>query len=75
LRFCLNEGKSELVALAMYNAGTRGVRTGTPYTTLTYVAKVLEQREHFEEQFERYLDPIQAAQAHVRRIDMRFPPG
>jgi hypothetical protein len=53
LRFCLNEGKSEIVALAMYNAGTYGVIRGTPYSTLKYVAQVMEYKENLEEKFQR----------------------
>ncbi len=53
LRFCLNEGKSEIVALAMYNAGTYGVIRGTPYSTLKYVAQVIEYKENIEEKFQR----------------------
>jgi len=51
LRFCLKEGKNEVVALAMYNAGTQRVRAGTPYTTLHYVARALEYRRELEESF------------------------
>ena len=53
LRFCLNEGGSEIVALAMYNAGTHGVIRGTPYSTLKYVAKVIGYKENLEEKFQR----------------------
>ena len=51
LRFCLNEGSSELVALAMYNAGTFKVRKGTPYSTLQHIARILEYREQLEDSF------------------------
>jgi len=53
LRFCLNEGKSEIVALAMYNAGTYGVIRGTPYSTLKYVAQLMEYKENLEDKFQR----------------------
>ena len=53
LRFCLNEGKSEIVALAMYNAGTYGVIRGTPYSTLKYVAQVIEYKENLKDKFQR----------------------
>ena len=53
LRFCLNEGESEIVALAMYNAGTYGVIRGTPYSTLKYVAQVMEYKENLEDKFQR----------------------
>ena len=55
LRFCLNEGESELVALAIYNAGTLKVRKGTPYSTLNHIARILEYREKLEEDFLRAL--------------------
>jgi len=51
LRFCLNEASSELVALAMYNAGTLKVRKGTPYSTLNHIAKILEYREILEDDY------------------------
>lgn len=51
LRFCLKEGQNEVVALAMYNAGTQRVRSGTPYTTLHYVARALAYRQELEESF------------------------
>jgi soluble lytic murein transglycosylase-like protein len=51
LRFCLNEADSELVALAMYNAGAVKVRKGTPYTTLNHIARILEYRTKLEKDF------------------------
>jgi soluble lytic murein transglycosylase-like protein len=51
LRFCLNQGRSELVALAIYNAGSQKVRTGTPYSTLHHIARILEYREDIEQEF------------------------
>ena len=43
----------EIVALAMYNAGTYGVIRGTPYSTLKYVAQVMEYKENLEDKFQR----------------------
>jgi soluble lytic murein transglycosylase-like protein len=55
LRFCLNQGESELVALAIYNAGALKVRKGTPYTTLNHIARILEYREKLADDFLRAL--------------------
>jgi hypothetical protein len=64
LRFCLEEGKTEIVALAMYNAGTTRVRRGTPYSTLNHVAKIVEYREELEGSFGTMLaDPGRIAAA------------
>ena len=51
LRHCLNTGGNEIVALAMYNAGARKVNDGTPYSTLNYIARILDYREELEQQF------------------------
>jgi len=55
LRFCLNSADSELVALAIYNAGALKVRRGTPFSTLNHIARILEYRERIEEDFLRAL--------------------
>ncbi len=55
LRFCLNTGGNEIVALAMYNAGTRKVNAGTPYSTLNYIARILDYRSGLEQQFQSTL--------------------
>ena len=66
LRFCLEEGQSVLIGLAMYNAGTRGVRRGTPYSTLQYVAKTMEYSARLEKSFEAMLEKtIRVARAAV----------
>ena len=54
-RYCIDIGKNELVALAMYNAGVNRVRRGTPYSTLHYVAKILDNERKLLESFERML--------------------
>jgi soluble lytic murein transglycosylase-like protein len=54
-RYCIEVGKTELVALAMYNAGVNRVRRGTPYSTLRYVAKILENERKLLESFEQML--------------------
>ncbi len=51
LRFCLNQADSELVALAIYNAGTLKVQKGTPYHTLNHIARILEFRDKLEKDF------------------------
>jgi soluble lytic murein transglycosylase-like protein len=48
LRYCLQVGESEVVALAMYNAGINRVRAGTPYSTLQHVAQVFEYRKQLD---------------------------
>ncbi len=53
LRFCLNTGKDEIVGLAMYNAGTIGVKNGTPITTLRYVSQIIKYRNYLEREFKR----------------------
>ena len=55
LRFCLNQGDNELVALAIYNAGALKVQKGTPYRTLNHVARILDYREKLEKDFLRAL--------------------
>jgi soluble lytic murein transglycosylase-like protein len=54
-RFCIDVGKNELVALAMYNAGVNRVRRGTPYSTLRYVAKIVENERELLESFKQML--------------------
>lgn len=52
LRFCLDVGRTEVVALAMYNAGKGRVEgSGTPITTLKYISNVLDFREYLETEF------------------------
>jgi len=54
-RYCLETGKNEVVALAMYNAGVNRVRRGTPYSTLRYVARILDKERELMESFEQML--------------------
>jgi hypothetical protein len=54
-RYCIEVSKNELVALAMYNAGFNRVRRGTPYSTLHYVAKILDNEKDLLESFEQML--------------------
>jgi len=54
-RYCLETGKNEVVALAMYNAGITRVRRGTPYSTLHYIARILDNERQLLESFEHLL--------------------
>jgi soluble lytic murein transglycosylase-like protein len=56
LRFCLDQAESELVALAIYNAGVIKVRHGTPYSTLNHIARILDYRDELKEDFQRLLE-------------------
>jgi soluble lytic murein transglycosylase-like protein len=53
LRFCLDREGSELVALAVYNAGALKVHSGTPYSTLNHIARILEYRNELRGAFQR----------------------
>jgi len=66
LRYCLDTGRSEIAALAMYNAGAGRVNSsGTPRSTLDYVSRIINNRtdieDHFHEreaQFQEDLDAL-----------------
>ena len=52
LRHCLDTGRSEIAALAMYNAGTsRVTSSGTPKSTLDYISRILENKSKIESSF------------------------
>jgi soluble lytic murein transglycosylase-like protein len=52
LRFCLDSGGSEIMALATYNAGAGKVKnTGAPRHTLDYIHRILENREKIDARF------------------------
>jgi hypothetical protein len=55
LRYCLETGKNDVVALAMYNAGINRVRRGTPYSTLHYIARILDNERQLLVSFEQML--------------------
>jgi hypothetical protein len=56
LRYCLDTGKSEVSALAMYNAGTGRVKnTGAPEVTLNYINRILDNKIKIENQFLTHL--------------------
>jgi len=52
LRHCIDTGRSEIAALAMYNAGAGRVSSsGTPKSTLDYISRILENRNKIENSF------------------------
>ncbi len=56
LRYCLDRGENEVVALAMYNAGeTRVSGAGAPLMTLTYIYRILGLRDELEKRFGDYV--------------------
>jgi len=53
LAFCLEQGKNDVSALAMYNAGLSRVRKGgTPEATLGYIFRITNYRANLEALFE-----------------------
>jgi hypothetical protein len=55
LRWCLDAGGSLVVGLAMYNAGTNRVSSGsTPKMTLDYVSNILNTKQRIETLFEEH---------------------
>jgi len=52
LRYCLDVGRTEIAALAMYNAGAgRVTSTGAPKSTLDYISRILENKTKIENSF------------------------
>jgi len=52
LRYCIDTGRSEIAALAMYNAGTSRVSSsGAPKATLDYISRVMENKSKIENSF------------------------
>lgn len=52
IKWCLDTGKNEVSALAMYNAGSGRVSgRGTPKMTLDYISKVLAFRTELQDEF------------------------
>jgi len=59
LKYCLERGKNEVTALAMYNAGpSRVSERGAPVMTLDYIHKIMTYREKLEEDFQAELSAI-----------------
>ena len=85
LRYCLDTGRSEIAALAMYNAGAGRVNSsGTPRTTLDYISRILhnrteieelfqEQEAQFQEQFVEIITDIAEAQPERPRLVPLIP--
>jgi hypothetical protein len=56
LRYCLDLGKNEIVALAIYNAGHGRVSgAGAPLMTLDHVSNIMDYKSELERDFERYI--------------------
>ncbi|MBN1525536.1 MAG: lytic transglycosylase domain-containing protein [Spirochaetales bacterium] len=56
LRYCLDRGENEVVALAMYNAGEGRIAfKGAPLTTLYYISKIIDYRDKLDGEFQEYL--------------------
>ena len=56
LRYCLDTSESEIIALAVYNAGHGRVSgAGAPLMTLEHISKIFDYREALERDFERYI--------------------
>jgi soluble lytic murein transglycosylase-like protein len=52
LRWCIDQGGSEVAGLAMYNAGTGRVDSGgTPKQTLNYVSRIIANSDRIEQYF------------------------
>jgi len=52
LRYCIDTGRTEIAALAMYNAGTGRVSvSGAPKATLDYISRILENKSKIENSF------------------------
>jgi soluble lytic murein transglycosylase-like protein len=58
LRYCISMGKSDIVALAMYNAGPARVKESTPYATLKYVVNILDYRQKLASKFIENMLPM-----------------
>jgi hypothetical protein len=52
LRFCIDTGRTEIAALAMYNAGAGRVSSsGAPKSTLDYISRILDNKSKIENSF------------------------
>jgi hypothetical protein len=52
LRYCIDTGRTEIAALAMYNAGTgRVTASGAPKSTLDYISRILDNKSKIENSF------------------------
>jgi hypothetical protein len=66
LRYCMDEGGSEVAALAMYNAGTGRVNSAsTPKSTLDYASRILQNRWEIESRFRDWEAMFQEQQEEI----------
>ena len=57
LSSCLDRGGNEIVALAMYNAGSYRVEEwGTPLSTLEHINRILDYRAQLNEEFFMWME-------------------
>jgi hypothetical protein len=74
LRWCLDAGGSEIVALSMYNAGSVRVNAGgTPRVTLEYVGRVLNSRRKIDSLFEAEIARLDGENPDTRTVPFEFP--
>ncbi|MBI9107671.1 MAG: transglycosylase SLT domain-containing protein [Spirochaetales bacterium] len=56
LRYCLDMGETDIIALAMYNAGQYRVNSqGAPLMTLEHISNILNFRKQLERDFDRFI--------------------
>jgi hypothetical protein len=56
LRYCIDAGGSEIIGLAMYNAGrSRVTSSGAPHSTLVYISRIMSFRNKLESEFKDYV--------------------
>ena len=76
LRQCLDNGGTEISALAMYNAGAGRVRSlGAPQVTLDYISRILENRRKIESRFHTRLIREEEARLAERSFGGNITPG
>ncbi len=76
IRWCLDTGKNEVSALAMYNAGSGRVSgRGTPKMTLDYISKVLAYRAEMLSEFNLEMSSFARINPHTVKLvkDVTLP--
>ncbi len=74
LAFCLEQGKNDISALAMYNAGLTRVRKGgTPEATLGYIFRITNYRANLEALFEAQVVAQFTADTRMASVKIRSP--
>ena len=69
LRSCIDTGRSEIAALAMYNAGAgRVTSSGAPKSTLDYISRILDNRNKIENSFYELKNWYQGQQIELEPI-------